>query len=484
LGALVLAVLIMGLVVPAGALAGGLKVNFAAAAPASYNHVTGAGGVWGNTGRADPGARVESLEGGDFACGEKVVFFAEITGLSATKNETVQLDFAFGGQTTGRPGAGFARIVSASANTGDPANVTNGNETVSIEKQAGGHPQPDLTGTIQITDLGVRDTRFILRLVVELGCTAGQAPTGNIQARLVDGRVTNPETKINTGTQTINLKIKPADLATIQSETVAPSPTGADVVDDHVLIIDHGPADATDVVLHDTVPAGAVIDSVTTDEGTCSSAGDQVTCVVPHMDSGGVVDVNVITHETSADAAGGSPSEATATEAQFDPKPANNASETSSPPPSPSGATSETALGVDIHETAATVPLGGTETETITIINHGPDTATGVDITDALSGSAEVIDVHPGSASCASTTPLMCTIDALPAGASQTIELKVRPLLPERLIDAVSVSDDEPNAILGHDFAMTTATVKPRRTAARPRPTPPTPKAPPPRVTG
>ena len=64
-----------------------------------------------------------------------------------------------------------------------------------------------------------------------------------------------------------------ADLSTMQSETVAPSPSGGDTVDDHILIVDHGPADATDVVLHDTVPAGTVIDAVTSDQGSCSISG-------------------------------------------------------------------------------------------------------------------------------------------------------------------------------------------------------------------
>ena len=257
-----------------------------------------------------------------------------------------------------------------------------------------------------------------------------------------------------------------ADLAIMQSETVAPSPSGGGTVDDHILIIDHGPADATDVVLHDTVPAGTVIDSVTSDQGSCSISGNEIICVVPHMDAGGTVDVNVITHETTADAAAGSPSDATATAAQFDPRPANNSEDASVPPPSSSGAAAA-ALAVDIHESSATVPLGGIETEAITITNDGPGTATGIDITDALGAAAEVIAVSPGSASCTSSTPLVCTIDALPAGASLTIELEVRPLRPGRLIDAVSVSDDQPNPLLAHDFAMTAATVKPRSTAAR-----------------
>jgi hypothetical protein len=182
------------------------------------------------------------------------------------------------------------------------------------------------------------------------------------------------------------------------------------------------------------------------------------------MDAGGTVDVNVITQETNADGAAGSPSDATATAAGFDPAPANNV-EVVPAPPSSSGAAAT--LAVEVHETSAAVPLGGLETEAITITNDGPGTATGVDITDAFDAAAEVIAVKPGLASCASSTPLVCTIDALPAGASLTLELEVRPLRPGRLIDAVSVSDDEPNALLAHDFAMAAATVKPRRTAAR-----------------
>jgi uncharacterized repeat protein (TIGR01451 family) len=451
LGALVLAVVIVGLVAPAGALAGGLKVDFAAAAPGSYNHVTGAGGVWGDSVKSLASAK------GEFGCGDKVVFFARIAGVSAADNP-VLLDFAFGGQPTGQPGAGFVRVVSASANAGDPASVNNGRPVVTIEKQAGGHPSPDLTGTIRIIGLGGGD--FILRLVVELGCTPGSAPTGTVQARFVGGSAGGKS--ITGGMQTIPLKI--ADVVIRQSETVAPSPSGGDTVDDHILIADPGPVDNTDVVLHDTVPAGAVIDSVTTDQGSCSISSTEVTCVVPHMDAGGTVDVNVISHEPSADAAAGSPSDATATAAGFDPTPADNVEEA---PPPLSSSEPAAALAVDVHETSPTVPLGGLETDTITITNDGPGTATGVDVTDALDAAAEVIAVKPGSASCTSTAPLVCTIDALPAGTSVTIELEVRPLRPGPLIDAVSVSDDEPNPLLHHDFATAPATVEPRRTTAR-----------------
>jgi uncharacterized repeat protein (TIGR01451 family) len=266
-----------------------------------------------------------------------------------------------------------------------------------------------------------------------------------------------------------------ADLATAQSETVAPSPSGGDAVDSHILIEDHGPADATDVIMHATVPPGAVIDSVTTDQGSCSITGNEVTCVVPHMDSGGSVDVNVVVIEPTADTSTGSLTEATATAAQFDPTPANNSAEATAPAPGPAGAAAaDAALAVDVHESNAAAllggsgtALGGTVTEAVTISNSGPATATAVDITDALGAAAELIAIHPGSASCAPGLPLQCTIGTLPAGSSQTIEFVVRPMRAGEFIAAATVSSDQIDPYLGSESAMVVGAVTPRRTSAR-----------------
>jgi len=259
-----------------------------------------------------------------------------------------------------------------------------------------------------------------------------------------------------------------ADLATAETETVAPAPAGGDAVDSHILIEDHGPADATDVIMHATVPQGSVIDSVTTDQGSCSIAGNEITCVVPHIDSGGSVDIDIVVVEPTADTSTGSITEATATAAQFDPAPGNNSDEATAPAPPPPGATpAEAAVAVDVHDSSARAPLGGTETESITITNDGPATATGVEITDALDAAAELIAVDPGSASCAPGLPLQCTIDAIPAGSSQTITLKVRPLHAGRFIGAATVSGDQFNPHFASGFAMAAAAITPRRTAAR-----------------
>jgi uncharacterized repeat protein (TIGR01451 family) len=113
------------------------------------------------------------------------------------------------------------------------------------------------------------------------------------------------------------------------------------------------------------------------------------------------------------------------------------------------------------------VPLGEPLTETITITNDGPATATGVEITDVLGAAAEVIAVMPGSASCRSVAPLECSLNALLAGSSQTIELSLRPLRRERLTDTATVSADQLDPNLANNLAKTSATVARRATSAR-----------------
>jgi uncharacterized repeat protein (TIGR01451 family) len=250
-----------------------------------------------------------------------------------------------------------------------------------------------------------------------------------------------------------------ADLAIAQSETVAPAPGDGDMVDDHILTENRGPADATDVLIHIVVPPGAVIDQVSSDQGSCAVNANEINCVIPHLDGGGAADVNVVVIEPTGDASDGSKMEATATAAQFDPEPANDAGQISATQPA-SFAVSPAALAVDVHDSSSAAPLRGTLTEAIKTTNNGPNTATGVDVTSVLDAPVEVTAVNPGTASCNTGVALHCSIATLPSGASETIELRVRPLRPGKLTDAVTVSGDQFDPHLATDVALARATIK------------------------
>ena len=265
----------------------------------------------------------------------------------------------------------------------------------------------------------------------------------------------------------------PADLALAQSESVAPLAGDGEVVDDHITIENHGPGDATNVQLHDTLPPGALVESASTDQGTCSVQSTEITCTVPHLDSGGSVEINPVAREPAGDAAAGSRNEATVTAAQLDPNPANNSRDETAPePPSSGGSPPAADLSVQAHESSHTVPLGGALNETITVANNGPDTATAVDITDVLGAATELTAIRPGSASCTSQAPLHCTLATVPAGSRDTIKVSLRPLRPGQLIDAVSISGDQPDTNYANNIAKVAATVKRRATAASVRITP------------
>ncbi len=260
---------------------------------------------------------------------------------------------------------------------------------------------------------------------------------------------------------------EPADLALAQSETVAPAAFGNDAVDDHVTIENHGPGDATDVVLHDVVPPGATIDSATIDQGSCTVSATDVTCVVPHMDAGGSAAVDVVLVEPAGDALAGSTSEASISASQFDPTPSNDSSDATAPMPPPAAAPADLA----IHETESSSQdiLGGTLTDTITVINNGPGAATGIDLTDALDAAAQVIAIDSGTSTCSSGADIQCRLADLAPGQSEILEVHIRPLRPGQLIDAVTASDDEFDPSYANDSAKTTAMVTTRRTAAKVR---------------
>jgi hypothetical protein len=85
---------------------GDISIDYAAAAPFTYDHTTGAGGQYNQGGANDI---VESLEGGDFNCGDIVVFFDAITvsGSASAGASTIQVVNSYNRFTTSGGNVGF-----------------------------------------------------------------------------------------------------------------------------------------------------------------------------------------------------------------------------------------------------------------------------------------------------------------------------------------------------------------------------------------
>jgi len=259
---------------------GDFKLDFAAAAPWTYDHLTG-GGSWDDKTIGRGLDVVESLQGGDFKSGDIVSYFLEIdvNSTAIERNQAIQVKVGFLASTTGQPGVGHdwiqniqvnytservdytqtpppsgslgglnnRRIVTDAANTGSRNDggsyvefVEQGFETKDgvVKQGISGNATSTSLGPLANVDYSNNDdetnpTRWlydeqmtrlyavfnvydldpgekpVVRIDVHLG-DDGKAPTGNLQAFLLDAQVisdTAGTTTINTGRQTIPFKL-------------------------------------------------------------------------------------------------------------------------------------------------------------------------------------------------------------------------------------------------------------------------------------
>ena len=128
------------------------SIDWIAANPYSYNHLTG-GGAYDFRNIGLDADVVESLEGGDFACGDIVTYLAEITIDNPEFVETIEFTSRFSANTNGQPGAGHVDIVNVAVNYGtiedlipgendiDDGIIDDGNSTATL---VGEYFEPDL----------------------------------------------------------------------------------------------------------------------------------------------------------------------------------------------------------------------------------------------------------------------------------------------------------------------------------------------------
>ncbi|WP_225752563.1 DUF11 domain-containing protein [Actinotalea sp. Marseille-Q4924] len=224
---------------PAVAAVGDFSLDFAAAAPYSYNYITGGGAFDDGTIGVDKDV-VESLEGGDYACGDIVTYFTKIVvddTAAADDAQTIELTYSFTMDTTGQSGVAIGDITYAGINYGtiqdlipgentvddgfadeDGIVVDDGDSVATLVYEHGSGPMFErgstLTGTVEVTDLEAGEV-VILRLDTQLYCQGGgTSPTGNLQGDLATAELTyiddtsavTPPQTIPGGAQTIPFK--------------------------------------------------------------------------------------------------------------------------------------------------------------------------------------------------------------------------------------------------------------------------------------
>jgi hypothetical protein len=219
---LAIAQLVVLPVPPVSADGGDFKLDFIAAAPFTYDHSTG-GGAFDDRTIGKNKDVVESLEGGDFACGDLVTHFVQITVAPGAALQTIRLNFKWTADSTGQSGAAYDQMHSPKINTGIIAGGVGeglggtdaGNVEVAPAASVVGFTQ-DLSqalhtkgaehfATVEVAGLNDGD-KVILRFELDINCN-GQTPTGNLQASLLSAEVIEGGTgAIGSGAQTVPLK--------------------------------------------------------------------------------------------------------------------------------------------------------------------------------------------------------------------------------------------------------------------------------------
>lgn len=195
---IVLSVLMASFVVVApNALADGgdFSLDFVASAPLSYNHATGGGAFNDRTvGVGDD--IVESLEGGDFLCGDTVTYLLEIVNSPdpSAVDQTLAFDMSFLADTTGQSGVGHIAVTKVAINygAGDTAiSDDGGSAIINSSWYQNGVPYQNkstLELSFQVTDMEAGES-VVVRVDTTLGCDPGSSPTGNLQGALTGSLV-------------------------------------------------------------------------------------------------------------------------------------------------------------------------------------------------------------------------------------------------------------------------------------------------------
>ena len=207
---------------PASANGGDFKLDFIAAAPFTYDHSTG-GGAFDDRTIGKNKDVVESLEGGDFFCGDLVTHFVQISVVPGAAQQTIRMNFQWTADSTGQSGAAYDAMHNPKINTGvisgGQGEGTGGTDAGNVEVGTAASVvffNQDLTealhtkaaehfATVQVAGLNGGD-KVVLRFELDINCN-GETPTGNLQANLLSAEVVAGGTgAISSGAQTIPLK--------------------------------------------------------------------------------------------------------------------------------------------------------------------------------------------------------------------------------------------------------------------------------------
>lgn len=247
-----------------------------------------------------------------------------------------------------------------------------------------------------------------------------------------------------------------ADLSLTKSDSPDPVTVG-DTLTYTLTVANGGPDAAADATVIDNLPGSVTFASATPSQGSCLESGGTVACNLGAIANGAGATVTI---EVTPNSAGTITDTASVSSATADPQSANNSDSEDTTVQPLSGAQAD--LSIRKSDSKDPVRVGGRLRYNLTVRNLGPDTATGVMVTDQLPGGVTFVSAGSRQGACTEAGGVVtCNLGSLPAGgrasrASATIQ--VRPTAAGVITNSADATANEadPNPANNHDSETTT----------------------------
>ena len=244
-----------------------------------------------------------------------------------------------------------------------------------------------------------------------------------------------------------------ADLAITKTDSPDPVTAGNNLT--YLLTVTNsGPAQATGVVVTDTIPAGVSFVSATPSQGSCGPP-NPITCNLGTINNGANATVTIVVTPT---AAGPLSNTATVSGSQSDPNTSNNTdTEGTTVNPAPQTAN----LSLVKTDSPDPVTAGNPLTYVLTVTNGGPSQATGVTVTDTLPAGVTLNSATPSQGSCSGTSTVTCNLGTINNGANATVTIVVTPTAAGPLSNTAVVSGGQTDPDTSNNTDTEGTTVNP-----------------------
>lgn len=243
------------------------------------------------------------------------------------------------------------------------------------------------------------------------------------------------------------------DLSTTKTSTG--TPIAGESFSFTVSVANAGESDATDVVVVDTLPAGATFIAAESSGGCVLAGAGSVECTVATLAAGDSADFTVTVLVDPSTASGTAlTNSVTASATEFE-DPSTTADNTATDSPT-TGRSAD--LAVSKTHDAEPATAGGAIAYTVTVTNRGPSDASGVTITDTLPTGVSFVS----GTGCTETTPgvIDCNVGPLAAGTSSSVTINgiVGAGTPSGtvLTNSASVAGNEPDPIAANNTTSIT----------------------------